>query len=220
MQESNYQISTKESDRKVKIIECVQGTAEWHEARRGKVTASCFADALAKGEGKTRMAYMCKLLAERLTGEIDENGYTSKYIQWGNEWEWRARLAYELETGQEVSQVGFVALDENIGASPDSLVGEDGLVQIKCPASHTHVKYIIDGVVPTEHMKQIQGELWVTGRQWSDFVSYDPRNRYRDIFIYRVERDEKFIANLKDGIDKFVDELLSFESAFKGIVKK
>lgn len=198
-----------------KIIDCIQGTDEWFEARRGKVTASCFSNATAGGTGKTRMNYMYKLLAERLTGEVDRNGYTNKYMEWGNEQEERARICYELETGLEVEQIGFVLLNENIGCSPDGLIGNDGLVQIKCPASQTHINYLITGKAPSEYMKQIEGELWVTEREWSDFVSYDPRNLYKDLFKIRVYRDDKFISMLEKDIYIFVEELLKYEQKLK-----
>lgn len=198
-----------------RLIECEQGSDEWLEARRGRVTASKFADAIAGGQGKTRTKYMHQLLAERLTGEVDQNGYTNPYMGRGLEQEKKARINYELETGTEVTEVGFVLLNENIGCSPDGLVGDNGLIQIKCPASHTHIEYLLTSKVPSNYIKQIQGELWVTEREWSDFVSFDSRNKYRDFLRIRVERDDAFIATLKNGIDLFVAELLHHEKILK-----
>jgi len=197
-----------------KLVECEQGSEAWLESRRGKVTASMFAAATAKGEGKTKHTYLCKLLAERLTGNLVEN-YTNSKLDWGKEQEAAARAMYTFESGNEVVQVGFVKNGEHIGASPDSLVGNDGLIQIKCPDSHTHIGYLLKGTAPTTYMKQIQGEMWVTGRNYSDFVSFDPRNPFKDIFIVRVHRDEEFIRKLAAGVNEFVEELLRQESILK-----
>lgn len=197
-----------------KLVECEQGSEFWMETRKGKVTASMFAAATAKGEGKTKFSYMCKLLSERLTGELTES-YTNKVMEWGNDNEAAARSMYAFETGLEITQVGFVKYNDNIGCSPDSLVSDDGLIQIKCPDSHTHIGYLLRKTAPATYMKQIQGEMWVTGRSWSDFVSFDPRNPYKDIFIVRVHRDEEFIRKLAAGVNEFVDELLRQESILK-----
>lgn len=197
-----------------KLIECEQGSDLWLEARRGKVTSSMFAAATSKGEGKTKHTYMCKLLAERLTGNLVEN-YTNSKLDWGKEHEAAARAMYSFETGLEVVQVGFVRNGEHIGASPDGLVGDDGMVQFKCPDSHTHISYLLKKTTPTTYLKQIQGEMWCCGRLWSDFVSFDPHNPYKDIFIVRVHRDEEFIRKLAEGVNEFVVELLRQEKIIK-----
>ena len=197
-----------------KLVECEQGTDEWLEARRGKVTASMFAAATAKGEGKTKHTYMCKLLAERLTGNLAEN-YTNSKLDWGKEKEPAAAAMYSFETGLKITRVGFVKYDDNIGCSPDRLVNDEGMIQIKCPDSHTHIGYLLKKTAPTTYMKQIQGEMWVCGRLWSDFVSFDPRNPFKDIFIVRVYRDEAFIKKLAEGVNEFVGELLRQESILK-----
>lgn len=204
----------------MKIYDMPQGESEWFEVRRGKITASNFASATAGGQGKTRKSLMLKLLAERMTGLVNQNGYTSASMEWGNEYEDRAAACYELETGLEIDKVGFWELNENIGCSPDRLVGRIkntalGLVQIKCPDSHTHIDYILSGKEPATYKKQIQGEMWVTGAEWSDFVSYDPRNISRDFFKVRVERDDKFIKELSNGINLFVEEMLELEEKLK-----
>jgi len=197
-----------------KLVDVEQGTDEWLEARRGKVTSSMFAAATAKGEGKTKHTYMCKLLAERLTGNLVEN-YTNSKLDWGKEQEAGARAMYTFETGMEVDQVGFIKNGAHTGASPDGLVGDDGMLQIKCPDSHTHIGYLLKKTAPTTYMKQIQGEMWVCGRSWSDFVSFDPRNPFKDIFIIRVHRDEEFIKKLAEGVNEFVEELLRQENFLK-----
>jgi len=197
-----------------KLVDVEQGSDEWLEARRGKVTASMFAAATAKGEGKTKHTYLCKLLAERLTGNLVEN-YTNSKFDWGKEQEAAARAMYSFETGLKVTQVGFVKSGENIGCSPDGLVDDDGLIQIKCPDSHTHISYLLKKTVPTAYLKQIQGEMWVTGRAWSDFLSFDPRNHFKDIFIVRVQRDDEFIRKLAAGVNEFVEELLRQEDIIK-----
>lgn len=197
-----------------KLVDVEQGTDEWLEARRGMVTSSLFTAATAKGEGKTKHTYLCKLLAERLTGNLVEN-YTNKKFDWGKEQEPGARAMYCFETGLKVTEVGFVKYDDNIGCSPDGFVGNDGMLQIKCPDSHTHISYLLKKTAPATYMKQIQGEMWVTGRIWSDFLSFDPRNQFKDIFIVRVYRDEEFIKKLAQGINEFVGELLRQENIIK-----
>jgi len=201
---------------KSKLVDVEQGSPEWLEARRGKVTSSMFAAATAKGEGKTKHTYLCKLLAERLTGNLVEN-YTNSKFDWGKEQEPAAAAMYSFETGLEITKVGFVKHDDNIGCSPDRLVGNQGMVQFKCPDSHTHISYILKKTTPTTYMKQIQGEMWCCGRMWSDFVSFDPRNPYKDIFIIRVHRDEEFIKKLAAGVNEFVEELLRQESILKKV---
>lgn len=188
------------------IHDCIQGTDDWHKLRLGKVTASRFSDAMAGGAGKTRKAYMIKLIAERLTGEPQE-GYTNAVMQRGNEIEPHAREYYNLLNDITVKEVGFVELDENIGASPDGLVGEEGLLEIKCPNSATHIEYLLAGKLPATYKRQVQGQLWVTDREWCDFVSYDPRVTSRPYFCERIDRDNEYIKDLRIGIQMFVTEM-------------
>ena len=206
------------------IHEMEQKTEEWFQVRLGKCTASEFATATAKGrngnESKTRKTFMLKLIAERMTGIAQDDAYTNHFMEWGNEWEQQARQCYELEKGVDVKQVGFVEMTENIGCSPDGLINENGLTQIKCPSSHVHIANILAGKTPPEYLKQIQGEMWVCEREWSDLVSYDPRNIARDFFCVRVNRDDKFIWELSDGINAFVDEMLKIECQLRGDTEK
>ncbi len=190
----------------MKIHECQQGSPEWFAVRLGKVTASCFGDAVAGGQGKVRKTYMIKLIAERMTGE-SENGYTNATIQRGSEVELLAREYYELLNDCPVRQVGFIERDEYIGASPDGLVGDDGMLEIKCPFSSTHIRYIIEERLPTAYKKQVQGQLWVAEREWVDFISYDPRVHQKPYFCERVYRDEEYIKELQIKIYMFVSDM-------------
>ena len=183
-----------------------QNSDEWFALRMGKVTGSCFKDATAGGQGKTRLTLMYKLIAERLSS-IPQETYKNPTMERGNEVEPFAREEYEKMTGTEVKQVGFIEFNEDIGCSPDGLIGDDGLAEIKCPNSSTHIRYILEDRLPNEYKKQVQGQLWVSERQWCDFVSYDPRVNARPIWIYRVERDEKIIDELKSGIERFVSDM-------------
>lgn len=205
------------------IIECIQGSQEWIDARLGRVTGTGFAKVLAKGQGKTRKSYLIQLAAERLSG-LPQDSFTSGAMDWGTEHEDEARACYEAVQGVEVKQVGFVELDEYIevspdgivetkclngyvGVSPDGLVGEDGGAEIKCPNTSTHIKTILSGKMPPEYTAQVQGGMWVAEREWCDFVSFDPRMKSQRIFIVRVKRDQEYIDNLQYEVEKFVKEL-------------
>lgn len=188
-----------------------QGSDEWLDLRMGKITASKFKDVLAKGKGgaasKTRLTYMYQIAAEIITGEREES-FSNKYMEWGNEWESSARAAYELNHSVDIDQVAFIELDEGIGVSPDGLVGDNGLIEIKCPKTTTQIGWFLKGKVPPEHYAQIQGQIWVSGRDFCDFVSFDPRiNGESGYFEVRVNRDEEYIENLKVECFKFIDEL-------------
>lgn len=184
----------------------IQGSDSWFELRLGKATASNFSKVLAKGQGKTRKAYMLKLAAERLTGESQES-YSDSNMDWGTEHEGEARRHYEAIMGVEVEQVGFIEHSEDVGVSPDGLVGTDGMVQFKCPLTTTHIEYLISGKFPTTYEAQVQGELWVAERKWSDFCSFDPHMRSNKMFKIRVYRDEDYIANLEIEVLRFIKEL-------------
>lgn len=192
----------------MEVINCEQGEEEWHKCRLGMVTASEFSSVLAKGQGKTRHSYMLRLASERLTG-VAPQGYTNAAMEWGTETEPQARGAYELFQDVQVEQVGFCRLDEWVGCSPDSLVGKDGLLEIKCPNTTTQIDTFLKDSVPAGHKAQIQGQLYVTGRKWCDFVSFDPRIPGKSqYFCKRVMRDDDYINNvLAPGIDKFVEDL-------------
>lgn len=190
----------------------VQGSAEWLAIRVGKVTASRVADVVAKtktGYGASRANYMAELIAERLTGAPAER-YTNAAMAWGTEKEPEARALYEFLTDAEVTQVGFVSHPtiSASGASPDGLVGEDGLVEIKCPNTATHIDTLLGQAIPAKYETQMQWQMACTGRQWCDFVSYDPRmpDSMR-LFVCREPRNDAMIAELTEEVCKFLAEL-------------
>jgi putative phage-type endonuclease len=186
------------------IIDCIQGSDEWFEARLGFVTASNFGKVLNKKTG--RGLYMRKLAAERLTG-LREESYKNDIMEVGSETEAEARKYYEAMNDCEVEQVGFVMRDEWIGGSPDGFVGEDGLIEIKCPLSSTHIEHILSGKMPIFHIPQVQGLLWITDRKWCDFVSFDPRVTSQPMFCLRIERDKEYFKRLAGEVGVFVNEL-------------
>jgi putative phage-type endonuclease len=187
-----------------------QGTEEWFRVRMGKITASNFATAMAKGRGggesKTRTTLMHRLIAERLTNEPQET-YRNGAMEWGTETEPAARDYYGAINDCIVKQVGFVEHTEYIGCSPDGMVGDDGLLEIKCPNSATHIGYILADKLPACYKAQVQGQLWVTKRKWCDFVSYDPRVSKRPYWSTRVERDQKYIDLLECSVGDFATDM-------------
>lgn len=200
-----------------------QKSAAWFEARSGRITASRFADAIAMNSktGKptaARQTYMRTVVAEILSGR-PKHSISSQALSWGTEAEQFARDAYELETGLVVAESGFVVHYEFdfIGGSPDGLVGNDGLVEIKCPHDEqVHIGTILEGM-PTEHIPQVQGNLMVTGRAWLDFISYDPRQSepYR-LYIQRIERDDEYIdQTLLPGLLRFWDDVQAMVEQIK-----
>lgn len=187
--------------------QCEQRSDEWFQLRLGKVTASHFSTAISNGSG--RKTYMMKLLAERMTGIPHEN-YSAKWMDEGSELEPEAREYYKKVKGVEVEQIGFVDIGD-VGSSPDGFVGDEGMIEIKCPFPSTHLGYILKDTFPSEHKAQVQGQLWVCNRKWADFVSYDPRVSNRPMFVIRVKRDEKYINELNAKVSVFVEELKALE---------
>lgn len=189
-----------------------QRTAEWFQARLGKVTASRVADVIAKtktGYSASRENYMAQLVVERLTNTPAES-FTNAAMQWGTDQEPFARAAYELKMGVMVDETGLVdhPTIPMAGASPDGLVGEDGLVEIKCPNTATHIDTLLTQTVPAKYITQMQFQMACTGRQWCDFVSFDPRMPQKaQIFIKRVLRDDSFIKEIESEIKKFLAEV-------------
>jgi putative phage-type endonuclease len=190
----------------------IQGSEEWHAVRLGKVTASRIVDVCARtknGWGASRKNYMAELVVERLTGKRTE-GFTNDAMRWGTEHEPEARAAYQFYANTRVSQVGFVPHPRinNTGASPDGLVGTDGLVEIKCPNSATHIETLQGGSLPEKYFLQIQWQLACTGRKWCDFASYDPRfPEAMRLFVDRVERDGAAIIAIEKDVADFLNEL-------------
>lgn len=190
----------------------VQGTPEWFAARCGRVTASRVCDVVARtktGWGASRANYMAQLIAERLTGDVAES-YTNGAMQWGTDNEPDARRAYEFRADAEVTEIGFAPHPtiDMAGASPDGLVGADGLVEIKAPNTATHIDTLLGQKVPEKYVTQMQFQMACTGRKWCDFVSYDPRlPEAMRLFIRRVERDDDRIAELEREVGTFLAEL-------------
>ena len=189
-----------------------QGTPEWFAQRLGKVTASRVADVIAKtktGYSTSRENYMAQLVCERLTGTVAES-FTNAAMQWGTDNEPLARAAYEAYADVLVDEVAMITHPriEQAGASPDGLVGDDGLVEIKCPNTATHIDTLLTQTVPGKYVTQMQWQMACTGRQWCDFVSFDPRMpKELQLFIKRVNRDDEQIAMLEKEVLSFLEEL-------------
>jgi putative phage-type endonuclease len=202
-----------------------QGSAEWHQQRLGKVTASRIADVMAKtktGYSASRANYMAELLVERLTGQPADR-FTSAAMQWGTENEPAARAHYEMLTDSRVESVGFVPHPEiaQSGASPDGFAGDDGLVEIKCPNTATHIDTLLGAEIEGKYIKQMQWQMACTGRKWCDFVSYDPRlPMHLQMNIARVMRDNKAIAEMESEIIVFLLELERKDDELKNLTNQ
>ena len=189
-----------------------QRSDAWFAARLGKVTASKVADVMAKtksGWGAGRANYMAQLISERLTGKPADS-FTNAAMQWGTEKEPDARAAYEFFFDAEVVEVGFVDHPTlpNSGASPDGMVGDDGLIEIKAPNTATHIDTLLKGKVPPKYVPQMQWQMACTERQWCDFVSYDPRlPESMQLWVRRVERDDKAIEEMETHVKAFLAEV-------------
>jgi exodeoxyribonuclease (lambda-induced) len=185
-----------------------QGTKEWLQARATVITASSMGTCLMGSNTKCRSDYMINKATEILTGKAVGGGYVSPAMRRGNELEPDARKYYTILTGNKVDKVGLIYLNKlkRIGASVDGLVGEDGLVEIKCPQLNTHVNYMFANVMPTNYISQVQGQMWVTGRKWCDFISYHPES-HKMAFKIRVMRDEDYIQKLSAAVYGFIGEL-------------
>lgn len=196
----------------MKIIDFPQGTTEWLASRAGKVTASRIADVMAKiktGEAAARRDYRAQIVAEILTGKPQEDGYINAAMQWGIETEQAARDAYEAAEGVLVDQVGLVLhpVIDRAAASPDGLAGE-GLLEIKCPKTATHLQYLIDGVVPKAYQPQMLWQMACTERPWCDFISFDPRlPEELQLFKVRFDRDEKRVKEIETEVLAFLAEV-------------
>lgn len=190
----------------------VQGSEAWKKIRLGKVTASRVADVVAKtksGWGASRANYLAELIAERLTGE-NAATFSNAAMQWGTDKEPDARAAYAFRTDVDVLEVGFLEHPTiaMTGASPDGLVGEDGLVELKCPNTANHIDTLLDQAVPGKYLTQMQWQMACSGRQWCDFVSFDPRlPESMRLFIQRIPRDNERVAELEREVQVFLREL-------------
>ncbi len=202
----------------MKILDFPQGSEEWLASRAGKVTASRIADVMAKiktGEAAARRDYRAQIVAEILTGKPQEGGFVNAEMQWGTEQEPFARAAYEVARDVMVDQVGLVLHPQidRAAASPDGLVS-DGLVEIKCPKTATHLQYLIDGGVPKQYQPQMLWQMACAERAWCDFVSFDPRLPERlQMFVVRFQRDDAKIKEMEA-------EVLSFLAEVDGVLAK
>jgi putative phage-type endonuclease len=188
----------------------IQGSPEWLAERAGKVTASMVSAVLAKPETAGFRDYQAQLVAEILTGKPQGSDYTNAAMQFGTEMEPLARSAYEAETGFSVDEVGFCQHPtiERAGASPDGLVGNSGLVEIKCPKVATHLAYLIAGVVPATYKNQMMWQMACTGRKWCDFASFRPDlPEHLQLFIVRFKRDPERIKELESAVVAFLDSV-------------
>lgn len=186
----------------IEVFDCLQGSDEWRTARLGIPTASEFRSVAAKGEGKMRRTYMMKLIGEIMTGEPSEN-FSNGHMERGHEMEPDARNLYAFRVDLEPIQVGFIRNGRK-GASPDSLLGSNGMCEIKTKLPHLQAEVLLADRLPPEHMAQCQGALWVAEREWIDFVSYWPR---MPLFVKRVHRDDAYIKILEREVDQFLMEL-------------
>lgn len=197
----------------MKVIDFPQGSPEWLESRAGKVTASRISDVLAKiklGEAKTRRDYRYQIMAEILTGRAQEQGFINDEMRWGTENEPYARSAYEVAKGVMVDKAGLVIhpANDRAGASPDGLVGADGMTEIKCPKTATHIGYLTDGIVPSQYIPQMQWQMACAERDWNDFVSYDPRlPEHLQLFVCRLNRDDGKIREMEAEVAVFLREV-------------
>lgn len=189
-----------------------QGTDEWKRLRLGKVTASRICDVLARtksGWGASRAQYASQLICERLTGCV-QDCFTNAAMQWGTATEPEARRAYEFFADRDVQEVGFIdhPTIEGAGCSPDGLVGTDGMLELKCPTSATHINTLLTGSFADKYIKQAMWQLACTGRKWVDLASYDPRlpERMR-LYVKRVDRDDDLVAEMEAEIRAFIKEI-------------
>lgn len=202
-----------------------QRSSEWYEARLGKVTASRVYDAVKKiktGYSASRKDYMYELACERLFGMPMSGDYTSREMQRGCDTEDEARAMYEIETMSAVEDVGLIEHPsiKMAAASPDGVV-EDGLVEIKCPKTSTHVMTLVTGEIKPEYMHQMMWQMACTGAKWVDFVSYDNRiNGKNALFIKRILRDDEKIKELEAEVSKFLEETAKLENDLRERLEK
>lgn len=197
------------------LIDCEQGSDDWLRARMGIVTASEFKTIIGvKKDAKekiTRDTYMRKLAGEILTGEPMPS-YSNADMDRGKVQEDEARDLYALMTGIDPQRVGFIR-NGDAGCSPDSLIGTDGGLEIKCALAHVQIERLLRGEFPAEHRAQVQGNIWLAERKWWDFASYCPK---LPLFVTRVYRDDGYIATLSGAVDAFNEELAAMVASIRG----
>ena len=193
------------------IKDMVQGSAEWRAMRLGKVTASNMKNVMSNGRGgalsKMSETYMMDLIAERLTGE-SKPFFENDAMRWGTETEPQARAMFEIQEGVEVEEVAFIEYDDYTGVSPDGLIGDDGLIEIKCPNTATQIKRALSDDYAADYKDQIQMQLWVSGRQYCYFLSFDPRlDCAAGYLLQKVERDEEYIKKMAEKTTAFITKM-------------
>jgi hypothetical protein len=186
----------------IEVFNCEQGSEEWFSVRSGIPTASSFHKVLAKGEGKTRRDYLLRLAGEIITGEPMDS-YSNQHMERGHAMEDEARDYYALIKDVDLERIGFIRNDRK-GCSPDSLVGADGILEVKTKLPHLAIETILKDKFPAEHVPQCQGNLWVAEREWIDIIVYCPGV---PSFIKRAYRDEEYIKKLSIEVDRFNDDL-------------
>ena len=199
----------------IQIIDCEQGTADWFAARMGIPTASEFATVMAQGKGGglslIRAKYLRTLAAEIIRGTPEEETYTNAHMERGKAQEDDARRLYAFLNDVDPHQVGFIR-NGNVGCSPDSLIGDDGGLEIKSALGHIQIERLQRNTLPPEHKAQVQGSLWVTGRAWWDFMSYSPG---LPELIIRVEPEPDYIAKLAEAVGAFNVELTQLVNSIR-----
>lgn len=194
----------------MKVLSMPQGSPEWLAARAGKVTASRINDVMAAKTTAAYRDYRAQIVAEILTGQPQESGFTNAAMQWGTDQEKFARAEYELACDWTVDEVGIVLHPtiERGAASPDGLVSTNGLVEIKCPKTATHLQTLIDKKQPRQYENQMLWQMACTGREWCDFVSFDPRlPEDLQLFVHRFDRDDKRILEIEAAVKQFLSEV-------------
>ena len=180
-----------------------QRSKEWYQLRCGKFTASTFAKLMGKKTNKGYQDEIYRVAYETLTDEPVSNGCVNAAMQHGIDTEPEARLWYEKHENVFVEEVGFIERNEFVGVSPDGLVDDNGVLEIKCPQYNTQIDYLLKHWLPSEYKWQVQGLLWVSEREWCDFLSYHPK---LDKLLVRVRRDESAIKELETRINEVIEE--------------
>lgn len=193
------------------IKDIQQGSDEWLKLRLGMITASRMGDLMSNGRGsapsKTAESYMIELIAERLTGE-SKPFFENYAMKWGTETEPQARAMFELMEGVDVEEVAFIKRDEFIGVSPDGLIDDDGMFEIKCPNTSTQIKRFFDNDYSSDYSAQIQAQLWVAERDYCQFLSFDPRiNTEASYLLTKVYRDDDYIKKMETKTAQFIETM-------------
>ena len=196
--------------------EIEQRSPEWYAIRLGRLTGSDFHTFL--GNSETKKNKLLQKACERITGKSDEERFVTPDIQRGIDLEDEAVFLYEMQTGNDVTKVGFIEYDEWLGTSPDGLVGEDGIIECKAPKDSVFVKQVIEDKIKPEYYTQIQCNLLVSGRKWCDYVAY---NKNFDLFIKRFERDEEYIKKIlqakEDSVEQMEKYIDDFNKRLEGV---